>query len=461
VSPTENSFDFVVIGAGPAGEAAAFKARQLGASVAIIDRGWFGGSCPHVGCVPSKSLLNSAAVHFANPARKSWPAASTRRDWMINREAHAAEPDDAAHRERLDAAGAVTWRGTGGIEGQGQVAVRHDGVTHRLKARHIVLAVGSVSAMPPLPGLAQARPWTNREATLARELPASLLVLGGGPSGCELAQVFARFGVPVTIVQSGNRLAPTDHPRNSAAIAAGLRASGVDVRLGVRATRVRPEAGQDGAHLVELDDTSIAEGHVILLAVGRTFPLDDLGLEHYGFDTSNRVALPRDGRLRLADGLWLVGDPAGPELHTHQAHYQGELAIRMALGEPVQPDYRALPRATYTDPEAAFVGVSLEAARAAGMDAFDLTADFAQTTKGYSVEATTGHVTIVVDRMRRTLVGAAMACPDASAAIHECVLAIQANVRVEVLAETIHAFPSTSRILNGLFADALRALDPA
>jgi pyruvate/2-oxoglutarate dehydrogenase complex dihydrolipoamide dehydrogenase (E3) component len=286
-------------------------------------------------------------------------------------------------------------------------------------------------------------------------------VLGGGPSGCELAQVFARFGVPVTIVQSGNRLAPTDHPRNSAAIAAGLRASGVDVRLGVRATRVRPEAGQDGAHLVELDDTSIAEGHVILLAVGRTFPLDDLGLERYGFDTSNRVALPRDGRLRLADGLWLVGDPAGPELHTHQAHYQGELAIRMALGEPVQPDYRALPRATYTDPEAAFVGVSLEAARAAGMDAFDLTADFAQTTKGYSVEATTGHVTIVVDRMRRTLVGAAMACPDASAAIHECVLAIQANVRVEVLAETIHAFPSTSRILNGLFADALRALDPA
>jgi pyruvate/2-oxoglutarate dehydrogenase complex dihydrolipoamide dehydrogenase (E3) component len=460
VSQTENSFDFVVIGAGPAGEAAAFKARQLGASVAIIDRGWFGGSCPHVGCVPSKSLLNSAAVHFANPTRKPWPAASTRRDWMINREAHAAEPDDETHRERLDAAGAVTWRGTGRIEDQGKVDVRHDGVTHGLQARHIVLAIGSVSAVPPIPGLEQARPWTNREATLARELPASLLVLGGGPSGCELAQAFARFGVPVTIVQSGNRLAPTDHPRNSAAIADGLRASGVDLRLGVRATRVRADAGRNGAHLVELDDGSTAEGHVILLAVGRTFPLDDLGLEHYGFDTSNRVALPRDGRLRLADGLWLVGDPAGPELHTHQAHYQGELAIRMALGEPVQPDYRALPRATYTDPEAAFVGVTLEAARAAGVDAFDLTADFPQTTKGYSVEATTGHVTIVVDRMRRTLVGAAMACPDASAAIHECVLAIQADVRLEVLAETIHAFPSTSRILNGLFADALRALDP-
>ena len=196
-----------------------------------------------------------------------------------------------------------------------------------------------------------------------------------------------------------------------------------------------------------------------MLAVGRSFPIDDLGLEHYGVDTTGRTMYPRDGRLRVADGLWIVGDPAGPELHTHQAHYQGELAVRMALGEPVQPDYRALPRATYTDPEASSVGQTLDDARADGLDAFELVADFPRTAKGYSVEATIGHVTIVVDRGTRELVGAAMACPDASAAIHECVLAIKARVPVDVLAETIHAFPSTSRILNGLFADARRELD--
>jgi dihydrolipoamide dehydrogenase len=155
----------------------------------------------------------------------------------------------------------------------------------------------------------------------------------------------------------------------------------------------------------------------------------------------------------------VAGDPAGPELHTHQAHYQGELAVRIALGEQVTPDYRALPRATYTDPEAAFVGVTIEQAREAGLEAFELVADFPMSARGYGVEANLGHVTIVVDRGTRQLAGAAMACPDASAAIHECVLAIQARVPMEVLAATIHAFPSTSRILNGLFADALRELD--
>jgi dihydrolipoamide dehydrogenase len=274
-----------------------------------------------------------------------------------------------------------------------------------------------------------------------------------------MAQVYARFGVPTTIVQSGDRLMPTDHPRNAEAVADGLRGSGVDVRLGVRAVAARAGAGTDGAHAIDLDDGSTAEGHAILLAVGRAFPLDDLGLEHYGLDTSGRTAFPRDGRLRIADGLWVIGDPAGPELHTHQGHYQGEIAVRMALGEDVVPDYRALPRATYTDPEAAFVGLTLEQARDAGVDAFELVADYATSTKGYGVEATAGHVTIVVDRRSRELVGAAMACPDATAAIHESVLAIRARITVDVLAETIHAFPSTSRILNGLFADALRELD--
>jgi pyruvate/2-oxoglutarate dehydrogenase complex dihydrolipoamide dehydrogenase (E3) component len=451
-------FDFVIIGAGPAGESAAFEARHRGATVAIVDRRWFGGSCPHIGCIPSKSLLNSAERHHENPNAWSWAQTSARRDYMINRPITADEPDDAHHVQPLEQAGAVIYRGDAQVVTRGVVDVRHDGQTHRLEARHLVIAVGSHSKRPPVTGLDAIPVWTNREATLARELPKSLLVLGGGPTGCELAQAYVRFGVPVTIVQSGDRLMPTDHPRNSATVTEALREDGVEVRIGVRATGARAGAGHDGAHVIDLSDGSTAEGHAILLAVGRDFPLDDLGLECYGVDATGRTPFPRDGRLRIAEGLWVIGDPAGPELHTHQAHYQGEVAVRMALGDPVVPDYRALPRASYTDPEAAFVGFSLEQAKDAGIDAVEFVADFATSTRGYGIQAKRGHVTIVVDRATRTLVGAAMACPDASAAIHECVLAIRARVPIEVLADTIHAFPSTSRILNGLFADARRAL---
>jgi pyruvate/2-oxoglutarate dehydrogenase complex dihydrolipoamide dehydrogenase (E3) component len=453
-----DTFDFAIIGAGPAGEAAAYKARELGASVVVIDRRWFGGSCPHIGCLPSKSLLDGAARHAANPAAYHWADASAARDFMINRPAGAEEPDDTGHFERLRKAGAVAHRGTASIVGPGRLRVTHGAATEELAATNVVVAVGSFSRLPPVEGIGEVPTWTNREATLARELPASLLVLGGGPTGCELAQAYARFDVPTTIVQSGPRLAPTDHPRNSEAVRTALERDGVVVRTSVRAVRARAGAGTNGAHVIELDDGSTGEGHAILLAVGRAFPIDDLGLEHYGIDTSGRTPFPRDGRLHIADGLWVIGDPAGPELHTHQGHYQGELAVRMALGEAVVPDYRALPRATYTDPEAAFVGLTLEAAREAGIDAFEKVADFAKSPKGYAVQASFGHVTIVVDRASRELVGAAMACPDASAAIHECVLAIRAGVKVDVLAETIHAFPSTSRILNGLFADARREL---
>ena len=322
----------------------------------------------------------------------------------------------------------------------------------------MIVAVGSATKVPPVEGIETVRTWTNKDATGARELPASLLVLGGGPTGVEIAQVYARFGVPTTIVQSGTRLLPHDHPRNAEAARRALERDGVTIRLGVRALRARAGAGTAGADVIELDDGSTAEGHAILLAVGRTFPLAQLGLDTIGIDVRDRSALVPDGRLRIADGVYLVGDPAGPELHTHQGHYQGVMAVRMALGDAVAPDYRALPRATYTDPELSFVGVSLEQALAQGLDAFELVADFPTTAKGYSVEATFGHVTIVVDRASRQLVGAAMATPDASAAIHECVLAIKARVPVDVLADTIHAFPSTSRIFNGLFNDAAKEL---
>jgi pyruvate/2-oxoglutarate dehydrogenase complex dihydrolipoamide dehydrogenase (E3) component len=454
------SFDIVVIGAGPGGEAVTHKARELGASVAVIDRRWFGGSCPHIGCLPSKALLHGAAEHRANPQRYGWPRASTHRDYMINRAAEAPEPDDSSHVRSLERAGAVVYRGEGRIIGRGQVRVAHDGMSHELSAPTVVVAVGSVSRPVHIPGIEAIDVWSNEQGTLTRDLPKSMLILGGGPTGCELAQVYARFGVPVTIVQSGPRLAPTDHPRNSEVVRATLEADGVDVRTGVRAVAAHARAGADGAHVIDLDNGSTAEGHVVMAAIGREIPFDDIGLEHYGLDTSGRTPpYPRDGRLRLAEGLYAVGDAAGPELHTHQAWYQGELAARMIRGEKVTPDYRALPRATYTDPEAAFVGASLEQAKEAGLDAFELVADFAKSDRGYGLEAKLGHVTIVIDRGSRELVGAAIACPDASAAIHECVLAIKAHVTVDVLADTIQAFPSTSRIFTGLFASALKKFD--
>jgi pyruvate/2-oxoglutarate dehydrogenase complex dihydrolipoamide dehydrogenase (E3) component len=450
-------YDVVVIGAGPGGEAAAFKARERGATVAIVDRRWVGGACPFVACVPSKSLLHAAERHAAG-ADYPWARASERRDYMVNRAPDAAEPDDTGHVRRLEAVGAVVLCGTGRLAGRGRVTVTHDEAVHEIEATSVIVAVGSETTVPDLPGLVDLPYWTNLQATLTRELPRSLLVLGGGPSGCELAQAYARFGVPTSVVQSRDRLVPHDHPRNSAAIRALLERDGVVVRTGVRAIRARAGGGQDGAHAIDLDDGTVAEGHEILLAVGRTYPLAGLGLEAYGFDPAVRGSLPADGRLRIADGLFLIGDPAGPEMHTHQAHYQGELAVRMALGEAIVPDYRALPRATYTDPEVASVGRSLEEALAAGLDAFECVADFATSAKGYSIEATIGHVAIVVDRGSSELVGASMATDDASAAIHEAVLAIKARVPVAVLAETIHAFPSTSRIFNGLFAEAARRL---
>jgi pyruvate/2-oxoglutarate dehydrogenase complex dihydrolipoamide dehydrogenase (E3) component len=476
-------FDFVVIGAGAAGEAAAYAACERGKSVAVVERELFGGSCPHWACVPSKSLLHAAAEHRYG---YTWERASARRDYMINRVGRD-WPDDSGHVKGLEAAGAVTYRGVARIAGPGLVQVAmENGAVQRLQAGNLVIATGSSSTIPPIEGLADSHPWTNREATSARELPRSLVILGGGATGVEMASVFARFGVKTVLIHAHDRVLDRDHPRVGEAAGRILREDGVELRLGVRALRVRPGSGSGGATLpapaarqgsaarpaarpvtaaaapagggtwvVELTDGTAVEGERILLALGRTFGLENLGLESLGLDLR---ALPRDGRLRIADGVYLIGDPAGPELFTHLGHYQGGVAVRMALGEAVVPDYRAIPRAVYVEPELASVGLSLEAARAAGADAFELVSDFATTTRGYSVEADFGHLAIVVDRASQTLLGASIAAPDASAAIHEVVLAIQARVPITTLAATLHAFPSTSRAFNGLFADALKEL---
>jgi dihydrolipoamide dehydrogenase len=450
----DTTFDFAIIGAGPAGEAAAYLARKRGASVVVIDRDLFGGACPFWACMPSKTLLHAASVHAAGGSY-DWERASDRRDYMISREG-TDYPSDAGHVKGLEDAGAVAMRGTGRISGLGRVSVAHHGAEHTVKARHIVIAAGSRSTVPAIEGLDTIVPWTNREATSTRELPASLVVLGAGPTGVEMAQVFARFGVPATLIASKPRVNPKDHPRNSAVLEAALRADGVVVRTSVRATRVRARAGTGGAHVIELSDGSTVEGQEVLLAVGRTLPLAELGLESIDIDVGDGD-LPVGPDLRIAEGIFVAGDVAGPEMHTHVAHYQGEMAVRIALGDDVRPDYRAIPRAVYTDPEVAGVGLSLEQASAEGYDAFEETTDLASSAKGQVAEAS-GHVTIVVDRASRTLLGAFIAGPAASEVIHEAVLAIKTRTSLDVLADTIHAFPTTARVMGGLFAQAVSTL---
>ncbi len=449
-------FDFVIVGAGPGGEAAAYLALGRGRSVAVVERYLVGGACPFWACMPSKTLLHAAAVHVLGDSYP-WSRAVARRDYMINREPPRSLPDDSGHVHDLERAGGTVIRGSARMAGPGRVDVTlADGALRELAADQVVLAVGSSSRRPPIDDLEATEPWTSAELTSTRVLPRSLLVLGGGPTGVELSQVFARFGVPVTLVESHPRLLARDHPRNSEAVRAGLERDGVRVRTGVRALRAHPGGGVDGAHRIDLADGSSVEGQRILISIGRTFPLAELGLETVGVDPA--VLVP-DGRLRIADGVWLVGDPAGPELHTHVSHYQGELAVRMALGDDVRPDYRAIPRCTYTDPEAAFTGLSLEQARAAGHDAAEFSQPIATTAKGYVSETEVGHVTIVVERTERVLLGAAIAGPPGSSeAIHEAVLAVKTRTPLAVLADTIHAFPTTARAMGLLFAQADREL---
>ncbi|CAN5839072.1 NAD(P)/FAD-dependent oxidoreductase [soil metagenome] len=460
-----DSFDFVILGAGAAGEAALELARESGASVAIIDKDLFGGSCAYWACMPSKALLHAAAIHHGG-GDYPWPKASDFRDWMINREG-IAYPSDETHEKRYREAGAEPIRGVARLDGPGRVRVTlkggeggsrggGEGGERVLQAQHVIVSVGSHARIPEVKGLDRIEWWDNKKATGTRELPRSLLVMGGGPTGIELAQVYVRYGVPVTVVDPNPRILARDHHRNSSTITEALVREGAIVRTMVRAVRVDPGGGEDGAHRVTLSDGSTADGHEVLVVIGRAIPWQDLGLETIGVAATERMPKP-DERLRIADDVFVVGDPAGPEMHTHLAHYQGEMAVRIALGEDVKPDYRAIPRALYTDPEAASVGLFLEQALEAGYDAFEATADLAETAKGFVSECS-GHVTIVIDRQSRCLLGAAIAGPGASELIHEAVLAVKAQVPLAVLADTIHAFPTAARVMGNLFVQVHREL---
>ena len=445
--------DVIVIGGGPAGEAAAYEAASRGGRVTLVERDLVGGECPFWACMPSKTLLDAAARHHGG-ADVLWQHASDRRDWMISREG-TDYPSDAGHVRNLEAAGVRVLRGTGRINGPGAVEVTGgpDG-TQSAEARSVIVSAGSTPFVPPIPGLEEAGYWTNRDATSTRDLPSSLVVLGGGPVGIELAQVFARFGTRTTVVEGGDRILGRDHPLSAEAVTAQLREEGVDFRLGARATRV--SAGGAG-RMVELSDGTTVEGAELLVAVGRRgADLRRLGLEDAGGTVDARGVPALDDQLRAADGLFVAGDAAGGLQFTHLADYEGLVTARAAMGGAGVADLRSVPKVTFTDPETGAVGMAVDEAREEGIDAAEFTKDFASSGKGQTIEGSRGHLTAVVDRERKVLVGAFAACPCGGELIHEAALAIKTQTPLAVLADTIHAFPSAARVLGGVFLQAAR-----
>ncbi|CAN5881774.1 NAD(P)/FAD-dependent oxidoreductase [soil metagenome] len=460
------AYDLIVIGAGAAGEAAATLGAELGANVAVIERDLIGGECAFWACMPSKVLLDSAHRRATDGAY-SWQRASARRDWMITREG-TQYPSDANHARWLEGLGAKVIRGRARITAPGRVGVEFNGSRRQeLEARNLIVAIGSTPSIPKVEGLVEAGFWTHREATSTRELPASVVLLGAGPVGVELAQIYVRFGVAVVLVQSADRILSNDHPRSSEIIRQQLVEEGVEIRAGVKATRVN--RGGLGRR-VELSDGSIVEGEVLVVATGRR-PADlrELGVASAG------VALDREGRptldhqMKAGEGLYVAGDAAGGLQFTHLADYQGRVAAGAALGLPARVDLSSIPRTTLTYPETAAVGLSLQEAQAAGVDAFEVTQDFAATSRGQTIEpirrsadaileGTRGHLTAVIDRERGVLAGAFAACPAAGELIHEAVLAMRLSAPVAVLADTIHAFPTGARAFGNLMAEAAKQL---
>ena len=443
--------DVVVIGGGAAGEAAGFLLPELGGRAALVERDLLGGQCPFWACMPSKTLLASAAIRACD-ATYEWTRASERRDWMISREG-IPYPDDSGHIRSMEDAGTRVFKSEARIVGPGTVEVKG---AETLRTRSIIVAAGSTPFIPPIDGIDATPHWTSPDATSTRDLPSSLVILGGGVVAVELAQVFLRFGVPVTLVERGSRLLAREHPLTSKHLTDQLVEEGLTLRTGVSTTSVA--VGGPG-RVVTLSDGSTAEGAELLVAVGRR-PADlrALGVEEAGVTLDDRGAATPDDQLRIGDGVFVAGDAAGGLQFTHVADYEGRATARAAMGSDRVADLRVVPRAIFTDPEAGSVGMTVEEAREAGVDAFEVSQDFASSGKGETIEGARGHLTAVVDRERRVLVGAFAVCPGAGELVHEATLAMKLDAPLSVLTDTIRAFPTAAGVLGGVFQQAEKEL---
>jgi pyruvate/2-oxoglutarate dehydrogenase complex dihydrolipoamide dehydrogenase (E3) component len=449
-------FDVVCIGAGTVSEGLASQLEGTGISLAVIERELVGGECPYWGCIPSKTLLRSAEV--LGEARHARDLAVSRIDWEVDftkiaERTHriARDEDDSKATESLQRTGAVILRGEGHLVGPSTVRVGERELHAR---RGIVIGTGTSAAIPPISGLDAVDHWTNREAVLTRELPRSLLVLGSGPIGAELSQAFARFGSQVHVIEAADRLMPAEEPEAGEHLAVAFAADGISVTTSAQA--VAAAADPQGVRLTLASGEEL-HGERLLVAVGRRPRLHGFDLDAAGVKTTERGWIRVDpGTLLAAPGIWAGGDITGIGAFTHLAWYHGLVIGRQLRGEAAVADHRAIPRVTFTSPEIASVGLSEASARDRLADVRCVSGDVGNGTRGYIHGEPGGVIKLIADGQREVLVGALVVGPRAGEVIAELTLAIRAEIPLTVLADTLHAFPTFSRDLDGLFPKLLR-----
>jgi pyruvate/2-oxoglutarate dehydrogenase complex dihydrolipoamide dehydrogenase (E3) component len=446
--------DVVVVGLGVGGEEVAGRLAEAGLTVVGIEDTLVGGECPYWGCIPTKMMIRAGGA-LAEARRIPGLAGSStvRPDWAPVarriREEATDTWDDKVAVDRFTGKGGHFVRGTATILGPGRVQVEDSEIS---AARGLVIATGTAAVIPPVDGLAGTPYWTNREAVEAETLPDTLIVLGGGAIGLELSQVFARFGVQVTVVEGSDRVLAMEEPESSGTAAAALTRDGVTIRTGVRARQV---AYGDDRFTVTLSDGSTLSATRLLVATGRAARLRGLGIETLGLDPSARF-LSTDAWMRAAENVWAVGDVTGNGAYTHMAMYEADVAVRDILGQGgPAADYRARPRVTFTDPEIGAVGVTEQQARDAGVDITVGYAALPSTSRGFiHGPGNEGFIKVIADRERGVLIGATTAGPSGGEMIGALSVAVHAEVPVATLRSTIWAYPTFHRGIG----DAVRAL---